>query len=94
MVHPPHEDAEKGVAGPEQLDFLGHEVLLLGLGLAGHHSHDVAWGGHGCWRKRRMEEEDGGGRPGSAAPGPGKGGDTPGTAGLWVATSGADAGLC
>lgn len=34
MVDSPHYHAEQGVAGTEQLHFLGDEVLLLGLGFA------------------------------------------------------------
>lgn len=34
MVDSPHDHAEQGVAGTEQLHFLGDEVFLLGLGLA------------------------------------------------------------
>lgn len=34
MVDSPHDHAEQGVAGAEQLHFLGDEVLLLGLRLA------------------------------------------------------------
>lgn len=47
MVHSPHEDAEQRIAGPEELDFLGHEVLLLGLGLTRHNGHDITRGRHG-----------------------------------------------
>lgn len=34
MVDSPHDHAEQGVAGAEQLHFLGDEVFLLGLRLA------------------------------------------------------------
>lgn len=34
MVDSPHDHAEQGVAGTEQLHFLGDEVFLLGLRLA------------------------------------------------------------
>lgn len=48
VVHPPHEDAEQRVAGPEQLHFLRHEVFLLGLGLTRHDGGDGAGGRHGA----------------------------------------------
>lgn len=48
MVDPPHEHAEQRVAGPEQLHFLSHEVLLLRLGLARQDGGpQVARGRHG-----------------------------------------------
>lgn len=48
VVHPPHEDAEQRVAGPEQLHFLRHEVFLLGLGFTRHDGGDGAGGRHGA----------------------------------------------
>lgn len=48
VVDPPHEDAEQRVAGPEQLHFLRHEVLFLGLGFTRHDGHDAAGGRHGA----------------------------------------------
>lgn len=48
VVDPPHEHAEQRVAGPEQLHFLSHEVLLLRLGLARQDGGpQVAGGRHG-----------------------------------------------
>lgn len=48
VVDPPHEHTEQRVAGPEQLHFLSHEVLLLGLGLARQDGgRQVAGGRHG-----------------------------------------------
>lgn len=48
VVDPPHEDAEQRVASPEQLHFLRHEVLFLGLGFTRHDGHDAAGGRHGA----------------------------------------------
>lgn len=91
VVDPPHEDAEQRVASPEQLHFLRHEVLFLGLGFTRHDGHDAAGGRHGaaggrggrgwCGAERRAGRTEGQGRSAISAAAPRAGGQRAGSHG-------------
>lgn len=69
VVDPPHEDAEQRVAGPEQLHFLRHEVLLLRLGFTRQGGGDGAGGRHGAAAAAAAGGRQGGRGRGHAAAG-------------------------
>lgn len=46
MIYSPHHHAEEGVAGSKELDFLGNEVLFLGLRFARNRCDNTARRSH------------------------------------------------